>query len=138
MSEIYPNALVDDYVFDPCGYSLNGLAGKDYFTVHVTPEKEFSYASFETSIPIRQLSRHRRAGAIADGPENYYETFADLIERVVSVFEPKSFSTSLFTRNCTVNRFFNIEGGIRNFRLRDRISQYLGNWELLYMHFDRK
>ncbi|MEZ4386962.1 MAG: hypothetical protein R3D98_05190 [Candidatus Krumholzibacteriia bacterium] len=38
---------VDDWVFSPQGYSLNALRGRRYATMHVTPERENSYASFE-------------------------------------------------------------------------------------------
>lgn len=42
-----PGALVDDYVFEPCGYSMNGIAKTGLITIHVTPEKSCSYASVE-------------------------------------------------------------------------------------------
>lgn len=41
---------IDDYVFEPCGYSMNGIVSKDsdaFSTIHITPEDGFSYASFE-------------------------------------------------------------------------------------------
>lgn len=41
------DALVDDYVFEPCGYSMNGILGGAFMTIHVTPEPGFSYASCE-------------------------------------------------------------------------------------------
>eukprot|EP00798_Chlamydomonas_sp_ICE-L_P014102 gene14102-20059_t len=44
-----PNALIDDYVFEPCGYSMNGIEGSGLMTIHVTPEPDFSYASLELS-----------------------------------------------------------------------------------------
>uniref|UniRef100_A0A7S3RAB7 adenosylmethionine decarboxylase n=1 Tax=Dunaliella tertiolecta TaxID=3047 RepID=A0A7S3RAB7_DUNTE len=44
-----PGALIDDYVFEPCGYSMNGISKTGFITIHVTPEKTCSYASVEVS-----------------------------------------------------------------------------------------
>ena len=38
----------DDYVFDPCGYSLNAYKESGYITIHVTPQSKCSYVSIET------------------------------------------------------------------------------------------
>ena len=51
LRSLFPSSLIDDYLFEPCGYSMNGLdASGGFYTIHVTPEKEGSYASFETNI----------------------------------------------------------------------------------------
>ena len=86
----YPDAKIDSYLFTPCGFSANGVvpapnASNDnsathYFTVHVTPEPQCSYASFETNVPMRQSGR---------------ET-ADLVEQVVKIFRPGRFSVTFF------------------------------------------
>lgn len=47
ISSLLPKAIIDDYVFDPCGYSMNGLEGDAFSTIHITPECGFSYASLE-------------------------------------------------------------------------------------------
>ena len=71
-----PTLVWDDYVFDPCGYSMNALdANGDYFTVHVTPQNGCSFASFETS-------------ATAGGCD-------ELIARVLEIFKPTAVSVSL-------------------------------------------
>jgi hypothetical protein len=44
---LLPGAAIDDYVFEPCGYSMNGVDGAAFTTIHVTPEEGFSYASVE-------------------------------------------------------------------------------------------
>ncbi|KAL0054651.1 hypothetical protein WJX82_000445 [Trebouxia sp. C0006] len=49
IQSLVPNALIDDYVFEPCGYSMNSMEGAGFSTIHITPEDGFSYASFEIS-----------------------------------------------------------------------------------------
>ena len=69
---------VDDWAFEPVGYSMNGLRGGYYYTVHVTPESAFSYASFETNDPA----------------------FRDpyLLDKVIAVFEPSLVVSTFTTR----------------------------------------
>ena len=67
---------IDAFQFDPCGYSANALlAGGYYWTIHVTPEREFSYASFETNFPLSD--------------------YQNLLERVLSIFKPAHFNVVL-------------------------------------------
>lgn len=47
ISSIVPSHVIDDYIFEPCGYSMNGISGSEFSTIHITPEEGFSYASFE-------------------------------------------------------------------------------------------
>ena len=71
---------VDDYVFEPCGYSMNGLCGDEYSTVHITPEAGFSYCSVEHSnVPV----------SVAD-PEAY-------ARKVAATFNPGRFSLAVST-----------------------------------------
>lgn len=51
ISALLPGAQIDDFVFDPCGYSMNALRASTFSTIHVTPEDSCSYASFELSGP---------------------------------------------------------------------------------------
>ncbi|WP_448567309.1 adenosylmethionine decarboxylase [Thalassotalea ganghwensis] len=53
---LLPNFEIDDFVFTPFGYSLNALRNDDYFTIHVTPQADSSYVSFESSINLIELA----------------------------------------------------------------------------------
>lgn len=48
-SLLSPEAIIDEFFFEPMGYSMNALWGDTYYTIHVTPNDEGSYASFETN-----------------------------------------------------------------------------------------
>mmetsp|Transcript_125939 Transcript_125939/g.188020 ORF Transcript_125939/g.188020 Transcript_125939/m.188020 type:complete len:336 (-) Transcript_125939:40-1047(-) len=76
ITTIIPDSVIDDHMFDPCGYSMNGLYQRYYSTIHITPEPEFSYVSFETNIP-----------------EKSYDT---IIRRVLGIFKPERFIISVF------------------------------------------
>jgi S-adenosylmethionine decarboxylase len=70
LADIFPveplsGGHLDSYAFTPCGFSANAVIAAPefkshygnsedsglYFTVHVTPEQGYSYASFETNVP---------------------------------------------------------------------------------------
>jgi S-adenosylmethionine decarboxylase len=78
LDQFLPGAVTDEWMFEPCGFSLNACAGKAYYTIHVTPEDTHSYVSFETN--IESLAR-----------------IDALIKHVLSVFRPGKFSVALFT-----------------------------------------
>lgn len=73
-----PNSIICDFAFDPCGYSMNGVDGDRYSTIHVTPEDGFSYASFEC------------VGSVYDD----HDEVAQMLKRVVQVFKPATMSVS--------------------------------------------
>ena len=105
ISDLFPSYLttLDAYSFTPCGYSSNALLkwtkppsedhrhkppeGEGYYTIHVTPESGWSYASFECNVP---LSTHptQEASSIPD--------LQTLIRRVVRIFQPAKLSLTLF------------------------------------------
>lgn len=56
LDELLPEFAIDDFVFKPYGYSMNAIKGKDYFTIHVTPQENSSYVSFESSLNLIKLA----------------------------------------------------------------------------------
>jgi len=77
MQRILPGYAVEEHLFEPSGYSLNGVRGTHYGTVHVTPQEHGSYASFETNHPF------------GDDP-------ASVCNEVLDVFRPRAFDVVLF------------------------------------------
>ncbi|KAG5104921.1 hypothetical protein AAZX31_15G096400 [Glycine max] len=77
IGEINSHALVCDFAFDPCGYSMNGMDGEWYSTIHVTPEDGYSYASFEC------------VGSMSDDVDIIH-----VLRKVVQIFRPGTMSVS--------------------------------------------
>ena len=138
----YPDASIDAYLFTPCGFSANGVIpapggapdghkkGSDathYFTVHVTPEPQCSYASFETNVPARQTGR---------------ET-AEVVEHVVGIFKPGRFSVTIFEAKPSGEDFgagtkknARMEC-IKGYRRIDRIVHDLDGYDLVFRYYER-
>ena len=53
---LLPAFTIDDFVFDPYGYSLNAIKNKQYLTIHVTPQADSSYVSFESNVDLITLA----------------------------------------------------------------------------------
>ncbi|KAL4074018.1 S-adenosylmethionine decarboxylase [Scleroderma citrinum] len=100
ITEIFPARLttLDAYAFSPCGYSSNallkwgnprlgGYSGEGYYTIHVTPEEGWSYASFECNVPLSPSSLPSK---------NDMPDLETLVRRVVDIFQPGRLSMTLF------------------------------------------
>lgn len=129
----YPDAHIDAYLFTPCGYSANGVVPvpgdaetTHYWTVHVTPEPQCSYASFETNVPTRALGR---------------ET-VDVVQQVVGIFKPGRFSVTLFEASsdeCQASaRKDRKMDVVEGYRRVDRIVHDLEGYELVFRYFERE
>ena len=46
---------IDDFVFEPCGYSMNAIMGDRYCTIHLTPQHGYSYVSLETNVKLADI-----------------------------------------------------------------------------------
>lgn len=75
MASIFNDFETDSHFFKPEGFSINGINGTVYATVHVTPGKNDSYASFETNILDRE--------------------YGELIGHIIAFFKPRRFSVML-------------------------------------------
>jgi len=75
LDEVISDFTIDDFLFNPCGYSLNGICLDRYFTIHVTPQSNNSYVSFETN-----LFDENKIGKILNHMVNTFKPFTfDLI-----------------------------------------------------------
>lgn len=122
ITHLFPKdaTTLDAYAFSPCGYSANALlrwgddspavnghvngdrslhvgeSGEGYYTIHVTPEDGWSYASFECNVPLApepcaHATEEERASARSNIPD-----IRTLVRRVVDIFEPGKLSLTLF------------------------------------------
>ncbi|KAK9708958.1 Adenosylmethionine decarboxylase [Popillia japonica] len=84
IDKIIPNMVIDDYLFEPCGYSMNGIMKTNhpdqssgyYVTIHITPETDFSYVSFETNVST--------------------SSYREIITKVLDTFLPGKFVITIF------------------------------------------
>lgn len=139
----YPDARVDAYLFTPCGFSANGVipapdqagSATHYFTVHVTPEPQCSYASFETNVPGRQSGRDT----------------IQVVEHVVNIFKPGRFSVTLFEAKADsdeergkieLNKGLGLERSakmerINGYRRVERIVHDFDGYDLVFRYYER-
>ncbi len=147
----YPESRIDAYLFTPCGFSANavipapeGETGTHYFTVHVTPEPNCSYASFETNVPALQKGRDT----------------AVVVSNVVDIFKPGRFSVTVFEAKTSVEEkesdttdvdtLFEIKAlerkalrrsakmdSIKGYRRVDRIVHDLDGYDLVFRYYER-
>ncbi|XP_012260313.1 S-adenosylmethionine decarboxylase proenzyme isoform X2 [Athalia rosae] len=83
IEKLIPNMIIDDFLFEPCGYSMNGLSKSGcYMTIHITPEPDFSYVSFESNIP--------------------QASYTEVIRRVLDTFKPGKFVVTVFANKESV------------------------------------
>ena len=88
LNDLIPGATNDAFLFSPCGYSSNTVLGDRYATIHVTPEPDYSYASFETNVDLAPVP-----GADASASS---QSMQQLVEKVLAIFQPAKLSLTLF------------------------------------------
>lgn len=98
-SEEFNGFKMDEYIFEPAGYSCNALENDKYFTIHVTPQKISPYVSFETNV-ISEVHK--------------------IINSVTQIFQPKSFDMVHFNLHAST-----VPCNIVNYQIINNISQKL-------------
>lgn len=148
--DLYPNADLDAFAFEPCGYSANAIipasdeCSAGYWTIHVTPEDESSYASFESNVRLtKEPCRH--------SSKNVVGGIGSLVQRIVSIFEPRKLSITLFTSrredgeagnydaegNCLTDDVDVLNGlDLSGYNRRGRIAYELESYDLIFLHFE--
>ncbi|ORX36875.1 S-adenosylmethionine decarboxylase [Kockovaella imperatae] len=114
IDKLFPayETTLDSYGFDPCGYSANavigsgmpeassvpGKPGGGYFTIHVTPEEGWSYASFECNVPLPMASSSSTPSITPSSSNDSVSRphLTQLIRNVVGIFQPSRLSITLF------------------------------------------
>jgi S-adenosylmethionine decarboxylase len=121
LRDLIPGAILDDKIFEPCGYSLNAIVkGDTYFTVHVTPQQECSFVSFETN--LEQAS------------------YDHLIAMVMQLFRPGRCTLSLFASKMAKcgSSYEALQGpNITGHRCNDRQYCKFHFYDLTFAHYSR-
>ena len=112
IDRILPGFTFDENLFTPAGYSLNGVRGREYFTLHVTPEELGSYVSFETNHDFR-------------------DDLEALVGRVVDLFRPRSFDVVTFTAADDDEPRCDLAG----YLVKDRVEEELCGYRVRFGHF---
>ena len=77
IGDILPGFEIDEFLFEPMGYSMNAIRGQEYYTIHVTPQKIGSFVSFETN-------------------HTFGDDLSETVKRVTNIFRPASFNLLFF------------------------------------------
>lgn len=120
ISDFLPGAVIDAALFDPCGYSANGLLDDSYFNIHITPQQECSYVSFETNVKV--------------------SSYKELISKVLEAFKPGRFLMTLFANEgapCGFSYKTFQEGSIAGYIRNDLQLSQMKMYNLTYGHYEK-
>lgn len=129
------NFIHDAFSFSPCGYSSNSISSNNggyYYTLHITPEAGWSYASFETNYPF---------SSNADGV-----CITEVLFKILKIFKPGKFSVTLINEvdnsedELQLNKLFSCDKFLTklNYKKNERIVYDLeSNYKLLYLNFEK-
>lgn len=92
-----PGATIDEIAFSPCGYSMNSILHDAYATIHITPEPQCSYASFETNTLL--------------------DNYNPMVRNVLNVFKPKRFVLTMFGDNSSMKQLRTLPTDILQYKI---------------------
>lgn len=149
---------LDSFGFEPCGYSANAVIGSGspisrdghpgggYYTIHVTPEEGWSYASFECNVPLPASSQMSNGHTSAAPARPDLPT---LIRNVVKIFQPNRLSITLFVSTTGGEGHsseleqkawsaFGTDILGKAYERKDRIGYEFDGYDLVFACFERK
>jgi hypothetical protein len=114
IGSLLPGSAIQEFCFEPCGYSMNGLLFDAYWTIHITPES--CVARARTCAPcapptVAHPHAYQRSSSSSSSsrppPPRHcsyasFETnvrmreYAPLVKAVLGIFRPKRFTQTLF------------------------------------------
>jgi S-adenosylmethionine decarboxylase len=97
-----PGATIDDMAFTPCGYSMNAILHESYYTMHITPESDCSYVSFETNTVL--------------------PNYNSLIRNVINMFRPQRFVLTMFGHEDGIQRLEELPTDLRQVPLSSSVK----------------
>lgn len=152
--DMFPGTIIDAFAFEPCGYSANAVipasegCSAGYWTIHVTPEEDSSYASFETNVRLPNKAKAARSAM----------TMSSLIGQVANIFEAGKMSITLFSsrrrhegarEDCDGEGVFAHDGHeeeddvydlttlkLPGYSRKDRIAYEFDSYDLVFVHFE--
>lgn len=148
IDSLFPQKMttLDSYAFGPCGYSANALIRptnepEGYFTIHVTPEDGWSFASFECNVPVSHYDDAHKA----------FPDLRALVQRVVQIFQPGHLSLTLFVTSHDTSRVeaCHVEAPVdsahrafhqalvpKGYKRTDKINYEFGGYDLAFASFE--
>jgi len=159
--------VLDSFGFEPCGYSANavigsgsphiqpspGQGGGGYYTIHVTPEEGWSYASFECNVPLPFFTAPNTPSTPTTTPQP--PNLPTLIRKVVDIFQPSRLSITLFVSTPTSSTSTLTDGssnaeqsawsafgkdllGKSGYERKDRIGYEFDGYDLVFACFEKR
>lgn len=95
--------IFDDFVFEPFGYSINAIKGKQFLTIHITPQASSSYVSIQANINLIALAPDFLR-ILAPKSIDLLSVNEDAFNQLTYQYLPKEYiSKSLFQRKLSNN-----------------------------------